>query len=271
MFKIRVLLMTVGSLLLGVGIIISLVAAVNSILATQQAVSPFDQTDGVIVPDKSAVVPYIAPTIPPLASTDNGQDQYQPQQIKGQDPATFRLAPTATPIPIVPIAIPDRLVIPAIQLDAPIVPATLRTIAYMGKDYPQWKAPNSFAAGWPSTSAVPGIIGNTVLFGHNNTDGEIFAHLVDLKVNDLIILYSGNQKFIYAVALKMILPERNQPVDIRLQNARWILPSEDERLTLLTCWPYTSNTDRLVIVAVPVSAQNAENYPLTPRITPLAP
>ena len=37
-----------------------------------------------------------------------------------------------------------------------------------------------------------------------------------------------------------------------MENAAWIMPSEDERLTLVTCWPYTSNTHRLIIVARPV-------------------
>jgi sortase A len=175
---------------------------------------------------------------------------------------------TGTPIPT---WVPDRIVIPAIQLDAPAVPATLRTIAYLGKNYPQWKVPNFFAAGWAPTSASLGVIGNTVLFGHHNADGEVFAHLVDLQVGDLIVVYSGERKFTYAVALKMILPERNEPVDIRLQNARWILPSADERLTLLTCWPYASNTHRLIIVAIPISADNLKNYPLIPRLTPLPP
>ena len=152
-----------------------------------------------------------------------------------------------------------------------MVPATLRTIAYLGKNYPQWKVPNFFAAGWAPTSASLGVIGNTVLFGHHNADGEVFAHLVDLQVDDLIVVYSGEKNFTYVVALKMILPERNEPVDIRLQNARWILPSADERLTLLTCWPYASNTHRLIIVAIPVSADNLKNYPIIPRLTPLPP
>jgi len=167
---------------------------------------------------------------------------------------------------------PDRLVIPSIQLDAPIVPAAIRIVAYLGKDYPQWKVPNSYAAGWAPTSSTLGLSGNTVLFGHHNEYGLVFAHLVDLHVGDLIVVYSGERKFSYAVALKMILPERNEPVDIRLQNARWILPSQDERLTLLTCWPALSNTHRLIIVAIPLDAADLlKNNPVTPRLTPLAP
>jgi len=38
---------------------------------------------------------------------------------------------------------------------------------------------------------------------------------------------------------------------VRRQNARWIAPTTDERLTLVTCWPYTGNSHRLIIVAKP--------------------
>lgn len=50
----------------------------------------------------------------------------------------------------------------------------------------------------------------------------------------------------------MILPERDADLQTRLENARWIQPSQDERLTLVTCWPANSNTHRLIIVARPV-------------------
>jgi sortase A len=49
----------------------------------------------------------------------------------------------------------------------------------------------------------------------------------------------------------MILKELGEPIEVRYQNARWILPSLDERLTLVTCWPKTGNTHRLIIVAFP--------------------
>jgi LPXTG-site transpeptidase (sortase) family protein len=67
----------------------------------------------------------------------------------------------------------------------------------------------------------------------------------------LIKVYSGKNVFRYRVALAMLLPERFKSLTVRLDNARWILPTEDERLTLITCWPYESNTHRVIIVALP--------------------
>ncbi len=97
-----------------------------------------------------------------------------------------------------------------------------------------------------------GVPGNTVLNGHHNIDGEVFGHLYELAQGDRITVYSGNRSFDYAVAQVMKLEERNMPLAQREENARWVLPSADERLTLVTCWPPYTNTYRLIVVAVPV-------------------
>lgn len=271
MFKFRILLMLAGGLLTELGLVMTLAAATNTIgVMPQPTVSALDQTDDIIAPEQG-FAPLLLPTsLPPTAIIPTPTARSWP--LSGQDLAASMLSPAGTSLPSpATIRIPDRIVIPAIQLDAPVVSATLKTIAYEGKLYPQWKVPKFFAAGWAPTSASLGKADNTVLFGHHNADGEVFGHLVDLQAGDLIELYSGEKKFSYVVALKMILQERNQPVEVRLQNASWILPSTDERLTLLTCWPYISNTHRLVIVAIPISADRLKNYSVIPRLTPQAP
>ena len=261
MFKIRIFIVFVGSLLAGLGLTISLIAAV-SMSDAQPTLSPFDQTDYVVGPDKG-FAPLIVPTlrvnvIEPAAS----------QSATVRAPADSVLSLTGTPTPI---WFPDRLVIPAIQLDAPVVLATLKDVEYQGKPYQQWVAPDFFAAGRLMSSAPLGGSGNTVLIGHHNVYGEVFGHLVDLRVGDLIQVYSGDKEFVYAIALKMILPERFQPLAVRLANAQWIEASPDERLTLITCWPYESNTHRLIIVATRVSADEIANDVVTPRLTPQPP
>ena len=161
---------------------------------------------------------------------------------------------TATPLPTAtpaPIWIPDRILIPEIKLDAPVIEAKQINITYQNDNFIQWVAPNAFAAGELASSAPLGMVGNTVLIGHHNIYGEVFAHLVDLEAGDTILVYSGEHEFKYTIALKMILKERFEPAEVRLKNAEWIAPSLDERLTLVTCWPHNSNTHRLIIVAVP--------------------
>jgi LPXTG-site transpeptidase (sortase) family protein len=172
---------------------------------------------------------------------------------------TLEAGPTATPTPVQGYT-PDRIVIPAVGLDAPIIPAKTRLIKYFGKIYEQWVAPDEFAAGWHEGSALLGLPGNTVLNGHHNEYGEVFGGLVDLKEGDLIEVYSGTKLFVYQVRLKMILRELGEPIEVRYENARWIAPSADERLTLITCWPKTGNAHRLIIVAFPTSLDSLEEH-----------
>jgi hypothetical protein len=42
-----------------------------------------------------------------------------------------------------------------------------------------------------------------------------------------------------------------QPLEVRLANARYIQPTDDERLTLATCWPYENDTYRTVVITLP--------------------
>jgi LPXTG-site transpeptidase (sortase) family protein len=153
--------------------------------------------------------------------------------------------------------IPERIVIRSIELDAPVVGAKSTPVNLDGQTFQQWQAPDTFAAGWFQASATLGVPGNTVLDGHHNVYGEVFRRLVDLNEGDLIDVYSADKIFIYQVTNKMILKERDQPLSVRIQNAQWIEPSNDERLTLITCWPYTSNTHRLIIVAAPLGVTTA--------------
>lgn len=147
---------------------------------------------------------------------------------------------------------PERIVISKISLDAPIVDAMVKKTYLAAEEYEQWLAPDEFAAGWHTTSAKLGEVGNTVLNGHHNVHGMVFKDLVKLETGDEIIVYGGGHEFRYEIVNKMILPERDVTAEVRLENARWIMHSTDERLTLVTCWPYESNTHRLVIVARPI-------------------
>ena len=143
-----------------------------------------------------------------------------------------------------------RLAIPALEIDAPVVPvAEQEWVSASGRSYKQWAVPDSFAAGWHDTSALPGQAGNTVLNGHNNIHGSVFGKLVDLALGEHIILYKENRQLVYQVVYREFLPERGESLRTRLRNARWILPSDDTRLTLVTCWPNSTNTHRLVVVA----------------------
>ncbi|MBX3060849.1 MAG: sortase [Anaerolineae bacterium] len=148
---------------------------------------------------------------------------------------------------------PERIVIPVLDLDAPVGSVGLIQVQNGGQTYYQWQVPPEFRAGWHNTSAPLGTAGNTVLNGHHNIHGEVFRDLAELEEGDEIIVYGRSQPYTYTVAAVEILPERDQPLSVRVQNASWINPTQDERLTLVTCWPYEDNSHRLVVVAHPVA------------------
>lgn len=181
-----------------------------------------------------------------------------PEILPTQDPAEEGLendpmqVATPTTVPTRAAVIPDHIIIPSIGLDAPIVPSKPKETKIGGIAYEQWIAPTKFAVGWHTTSAVIGQAGNTVLNGHHNTDGMVFENLNRVEPGAEIIISGGSVLYRYRVVNVMILPERNVDVETRLENARWILPSKDERVTLVTCWPAWSNTHRVVVVAQPV-------------------
>jgi LPXTG-site transpeptidase (sortase) family protein len=154
-----------------------------------------------------------------------------------------------------PPEVPVRILIPSINLDAPVIPAPVNFEKLAGKEFMQWYVPDQFAAGWHTTSAMLGETGNTILNGHHNAFGEVFVSLVDINIGDIIWVESENSRFSYQITNKMILPEKYEQLDVRMNNAQWILPSIDERLTLITCWPYETNTHRLIVVARPVGRE----------------
>ncbi len=153
--------------------------------------------------------------------------------------------------------VPDRLQIPAINVDIPVVElgwhaATTRD----GQIFSEWDVAE-YAAGWHRNSAKLGEPGNMVMSGHNNILGAVFRELDQLKKGNELILYAGARQAFYAVEQVVILPEKSASPEQRKENARWIGPFDDDRLTLVSCWPRNNNTHRIVVVARPVSASQA--------------
>lgn len=151
---------------------------------------------------------------------------------------------------------PLRIIIPALGVDAPVVAVGLREKQHGRHTYRQWSVPNAYAAGWHESSAPLGQPGNTVLNGHNNVHGAIFGDLAQLAPGEQIVLAGEEQVILYRVVHHELLLEQGASLRERLQNARWIEASEDERLTLVTCWPNSTNSHRLLVVAAPVTVES---------------
>jgi len=179
-----------------------------------------------------------ATSAPPLESAT---------RVAPSEPGTVS---TLTPMRVPATTPPTRILAPSIGLDATVFTVGWKLIERDGKFASVWETAD-YAAGYHQDSALPGHVGNTVLSGHHNIKGEVFRRLLDLEPGDAVILIAEGREYRYAVERKMILKEKGVSEEQRVQNAHWIAPTSDERLTLVTCWPYTGNTHRVIVVAKP--------------------
>ena len=141
--------------------------------------------------------------------------------------------------------------IDSVGIDSSVIPVGWSVVEKDGHQYSIWQVADN-AVGWHKTTAKLGQPGNTVMAGHHNVKGEVFRDLVNVEVGDKVVVYSGDQVFEYRVELKTIVKEKGEPVEVRQKNAQWISGTNDERLTFITCWPYTNNTHRVIVVAKPL-------------------
>ena len=143
-----------------------------------------------------------------------------------------------------------RIVAPAIGLDAPVVPVGRKRITLNDDTITVWEVATQ-AAGWHEDSAAPGMEGNVVLSEHHDKDGEAFRYVVDLEPGDTVTLYTEERPYTYTVEARFVVRDKGMPEETRRENARWIGSYPDQRVTLVTCWPYSTNTHRVIVVARP--------------------
>jgi LPXTG-site transpeptidase (sortase) family protein len=221
----------------------------------QKVYSPLDQIGGagdsiLISPEGSSD---IASAGSSLAAVSNNAvtSHYGSDRRFSNDANPFNIT-SSNNQKVIPHLIPERMVIDAIGVDAYIVPVQEREIEYLGDTYFQWDAPRSGQLGWHNSSARIGSSGNTVINGHSSGYGDTFAYLADLQYGDIIEIHADNYRFSYFVTNVNIVKERWEPIETRISNAAWINGSDDERITLVSCWPNNSSTHRIIVAAVPL-------------------
>ncbi len=120
-----------------------------------------------------------------------------------------------------------RIQIPAIGVDAPIV---------MGDGWEQLKK----GVGQHPGTANPGRPGNLVLSAHNDIYGEIFRDLDQLQPGDTILIHSRRRVYTYVVTEIHVV----EPTDVR-----WLDPTPDPTVTLISCYPYLVDNQRIIVRA----------------------
>ncbi|MFL7024174.1 class GN sortase [Enterovibrio norvegicus] len=130
-------------------------------------------------------------------------------------------------------------------------------IAKMGVngESPQWvlsgaSARNlAFGPTLQMNTALPGKQGNMVIYGHNDTH---FAGLSQIEIGDDIAIEDGSgQQRLYQIRDFNIVDE---------SETQWIQDTADDRLTLITCYPFNALTVngplRFVVIATPKEEEN---------------
>lgn len=143
-----------------------------------------------------------------------------------------------------------RIVAESIDMDAEVVEVGWQQGVQNGVAANVWQVAD-YAAGWHTNSKLPGQNGNIVLSAHHNIKGEVFRYTVDLEPGDIVTVYDADQSYDYVVEDKFIVKDKGEPESVRRENTKWIGPFDEERLTLVTCWPYNNNTHRLIVIAKP--------------------
>ena len=161
-------------------------------------------------------------------------------------PASFA---HVNPDAAVPNVTPTRLAIPDIDLDTPVVELGWTTQEdAAGNIFSAWNVAE-YAAGWHVNSSLPDEGGNVVMSGHNNVAGAVFRELDQLKRGNEIFVYANNMRYSYLVDKVLIVPDRLATPEQRRENAKWIGEYDDDRLTLVSCWPRDDNSHRIIVVA----------------------
>lgn len=122
-----------------------------------------------------------------------------------------------------------RIEIPAIEVAAPVV---------QGDGWEQLKQ----GVGQHIGTADPGQPGNMVLSAHNDVFGEIFRHLDKLQAGDTVTVFTNIRSYTYVIEQE---PQVVEPTYIEA-----IASTGNPTLTLVSCYPYLVNSQRIVVKAV---------------------
>jgi sortase A len=207
-------------LLLELAALIGLIFVVFSTLSNLRVLNK--EVAEALEPEQGATPVATPATVLPGSSLPPGAEGAVPDQLR------HLVEPGASiPIPTPGPRQASRIVIPAIDVDVPVVE---------GDGWEELK----MGAGHRVGSANPGERGNVVISGHNDVYGEIFRYLEDVSIGDEVVVYAGDTPYRYLVAAKMLV----EPTQVSL-----LEPTPNATLTLITCHPYMIDTQRLVIIA----------------------
>lgn len=182
-----------------------------------------------IHPPTAAPTPLVMAVVLPSGHTPpDAQGNTQPNEA--EIPANLR--PLLQSLANLPIPTPAanqamRIEIPAIKIDAPVV---------QGDGWDQLKK----GVGQHVGSANPGEAGNVVLSAHDDVYGELFRNLDQLQPGDVVVLFTQEKQYTYAVDRTEIV----EPTAVEVMAS-----TGAPTVTLISCYPYLVDKQRIVVFA----------------------
>lgn len=189
----------------------------------QQTAASFQSPTGVPTALITTVVLPSGHTPPTAPNGAQPNEAEIPQHLR---PLVQSLANIPIPTPGLQQAV--RIQIPSLSVDAPVV---------QGDGWEQLKKGVAQHIGTPD----PGANGNIVLSAHNDIYGEIFRHLDRLKPGDIVTLSTNQRHYTYVVTGTQIV----EPTRVEVMN-----PTPNAVVTLISCYPYLIDNQRIVVSAV---------------------
>ncbi|WP_420628371.1 sortase [Candidatus Leptofilum sp.] len=221
--------------LVEVGAVVGLVVVLLSLWGTQR---DLNQELANVQQSQAAALTLPTPTAAPLIDLvvlPTGHryiDGRSPEPIESGDiPAHLLPAMQTYKPPPLPTPSPEQariIEIPSIGVNAPIVPGVY--------DWEQLKR----GVGHHIGSALPGQDGNMVLAAHNDIYGEIFRDLNKLSPGDEFTISTGARSYTYIVTKIEFV----EPTEVAV-----MAPTDHASATLISCYPYRINTQRIVVFA----------------------
>lgn len=214
------------------------------------------QKDGlrVLTPVSEAAAGSVADTpVPPTATPTPVQAL---ELLNVDSNKWLNVVPTVTPVP--DDSPPIRVTIPSVAIDSEVVPITWAMIPAKGGGMkPEWQVAD-YAVGHHAGTANPGQVGNVVLSGHVDYKGEVFRRLNEVKKGDLVTVYTEKGQYIYVITDMVLVQEEGVSDEQKRINARFMDPTPDQTLTMITCWPYGIDTHRFIAIAKPYKPASSE-------------
>jgi hypothetical protein len=168
------------------------------------------------------------------------------------------VAPLA-PLPVAQSLSPVQFAIPALGLEAPVVPMGWEVAEVDGEWTTQWVVPDD-AIGWHVNSAGAGAAGRVILSGHQVMGAAPLAALAQGAVTpgqEILLTDADGVVFVYRIIevsepLSLLEPSAEEEA----LTAAYLAPTNEALLTVITGWPDFSTTHRIFAVAELVGLQN---------------